>query len=48
MFSGLHVIACHCGGTGDPGLFAPQSSCPRFSLGAGVTHLPCTSTGLLL
>ena len=31
------MVACHCGGTGDRGLFAPQSSCPRFSLGAGVT-----------
>ena len=37
MFSGLSVVACRCGGTGDLGLFAPQSSCPRFSLGAGVT-----------
>ena len=36
MFSGLSVVTCHCGGTGDRGLFAPQSSCPRFSLGAGV------------
>ena len=37
MFSGLSVVAYHCGGTGDRGLFAPQSFCPRFSLGAGVT-----------
>ena len=37
MFPGQCVVACHCGGTGDRGLFAPQSSCPRFSLGAGVT-----------
>ena len=37
MFPGQRVVVCHCGGTGDRGLFAPQSSCPRFSLGAGVT-----------
>ena len=37
MLSGLSVVVCHCGDTEDRGLFAPQSSCPRFSLGAGVT-----------
>ena len=51
MFSRLPVVACHCGGTGDRGLFAPQSSCPRFSLGAGVTpavHLPCSVSNAIL
>ena len=32
-FPGWCVVACHCGGTADGGLFAPQSTCPRFSLG---------------
>ena len=31
MFPGKCVVACHCGGTGDRGLFAPQSSCPGSS-----------------
>ena len=28
---GWCVVACHCGCTGDRGLFAPQSTCPRSS-----------------
>ena len=39
-------VVCHCGGTGDRGLFAPQSSCPVSSW-RHVSHLPYTSTGLL-
>ena len=39
-------VVCHCGGTGDRGLFAPQSSCPRSSRRQG-SHLPYTSVGLL-
>ena len=30
-------VVCHCGGTGDRGLFAPQSSCPGSSRRQGVT-----------
>ena len=43
MFPGKCVVACHCGGTGDRGLFAPQSTCPGSSWRQG-SHLPCTST----
>ena len=39
-------VVCHCGGTGDRGLFAPQSSCPGSSRRQG-SHLPYTSVGLL-
>ena len=39
-------VVCHCGGTGDRGLFAPQSSCPGPSRRQG-SHLPYTSVGLL-
>ena len=39
-------VVCHCGGTRDRGLFAPQSSCPGSSRRQG-SHLPCTSVGLL-
>ena len=39
-------VVCHCGGTGDRGLFAPQSSCPGYSRRQG-SHLPYTSVGLL-
>ena len=39
-------VVCHCRGTGDRGLFAPQSSCPGSSR-RQESHLPCTSTGLL-
>ena len=39
------MVACHCGGTGDRGLFAPWSSCPGSSWRQG-SHLPYTSTGL--
>ena len=46
MFSRLWVVACHRGGTGNQGLFAPQSSCPGSSWRQG-SHLPFTSTGLL-
>ena len=37
MFSGLSVVACHCGGTRGPGPVRAQYTCPRFSPGAGVT-----------
>ena len=43
---GSSDVVCHCGGTGDRGLFAPQSSCPGSSRRQG-SHLPCTSVGLL-
>ena len=46
MFSGLRVVACHCGCTEDQGLFAPQSSCPGSSWRQG-SHLLYTSAGLL-
>ena len=39
-------VVCHCGGTGDRGLFAPQSFCPGSSRRQG-SHLPYTSVGLL-
>ena len=45
-FPGLRAVVCHCGGTGDRSLFAPQSSCPRSSWRQG-SHLPYNSTGLL-
>ena len=48
MFSGKCVVVCHCGGTEDRGLFAPQSTCPRVLVEAWRqgSHLPYTSTGL--
>ena len=39
-------VVCHCGCTGDRGLFAPQSTCPGTSR-RQVSHLPYTSVGLL-
>ena len=42
--SGWCVVVCHCGGTGDRGLFAPQSTCPGSSW-RQESHLPFTSTG---
>ena len=39
-------VVCHCGSTGDRGLFAPQSSCPGSSRRQG-SYLPYTSVGLL-
>ena len=45
-YPGWCVVACHCGGTGDRGLFAPQSTCPGSSWKQG-SHLPCTSTAPL-
>ena len=43
---GSSDVVCHCGGTGDRGLFAPQSFCPGSSRRQG-SHLPYTSVGLL-
>ena len=39
-------VVCHCGGTWDRGLFAPQSTYPGSSWRQG-SHMPYTSTGLL-
>ena len=36
-FPGLRVVACHCRGTVDQGLCAPQSTCPRVLVEAGIT-----------
>ena len=40
-------VVCHCGGTGDRGLFAPQSSCPGSSRRQRVARLPYTTIDLL-
>ena len=39
-------VVCNWRGTGDPGLFAPHSSCPGSSRSQG-SHLPCASVVLL-
>ena len=50
MFSGLSVVACHCGDTEDRGLFAPQSSVPgsRSEQGSHLPYTPSNRTNLTI